>query len=322
MNVELIPVSAPITAPTTPPGAITTDIFNRFVAFIDASESTAATYTRTIRQFIKYLQQNCILNPTRSDILAYKKGLETAGKKPTTINNYLTAVKMFFKWTASEGIYPNIADHVKAPKLDRAHKKDYLTENQVSEILAGIDRGTPTGKRNYAIFFLMVTCGFRDIEVSRANIEDLRAVGKNTALYVQGKGRTERTDAGVVDPVVEKAIREYLKTRSTLDPKQPLFASTSNNNRGQRLTPRSISEIIKKILKAAGFDTPRLTAHSLRHTAITLSFLSGKDVTEVQQFARHANINTTMIYNHALNATKNTCSAAVTAAILNANVNL
>ena len=68
-------------------------------------------------------------------------------------------------------------------------------------------------------------------------------------------------------------------------------------------------------MQAAGYDSARLTAHSLRHTAVTLSLLAGKDITEVQQFARHKNIETTMIYNHALDKAKNTCSKAVESAI-------
>ena len=81
------------------------------------------------------------------------------------------------------------------------------------------------------------------------------------------------------------------------------------------MTTRSISRLAKTTMQAAGYDSERLTAHSLRHTAVTLSILAGKDITEVKQFARHANIQTTLIYNHALEKEKNTCAAAVSAAI-------
>ena len=68
-------------------------------------------------------------------------------------------------------------------------------------------------------------------------------------------------------------------------------------------------------MKQAGIDTPFHTAHSLRHTAVTLALMNGKDITEVQQFARHSKIDATMIYNHALNEEKNGCSDAVANAI-------
>lgn len=107
----------------------------------------------------------------------------------------------------------------------------------------------------------------------------------------------------------------YLQVRGTTGETEPLFTSLSNN-KGQRLTTRSISGIVKERLKNAGYNSSRLTVHSLRHTAVTLSLLAGKDLAEVQQFARHVNITTTMIYNHALDKAKNSCSEAITEAII------
>ena len=81
------------------------------------------------------------------------------------------------------------------------------------------------------------------------------------------------------------------------------------------MTTRAISGIVKENFLKAGYDSDRLTTHSLRHTAVTLSLLAGKDITEVQEFARHRNIATTMIYNHALDKAKNSCSNAISDAI-------
>ena len=223
---------------------------------------------------------------------------------------------MFFAWTEQEGLYPNVAKHLKGAKVDREHKKDYLTSRQVREVLGAIDRSTEQGLRDYAMLFLMITGGLRTIEVTRANIEDLRNAGDNTVLYVQGKGREEKTEYIKISAPAEQAIRAYLKARGSAPETAPLFASTSNNNHGERMSTRSISGIVKTRLQQAGYDSSKLTAHSLRHTAVTLSLLAGRDITEVQQFARHKNIATTMIYNHALDRAKNGCSEAITSAIL------
>ena len=72
----------------------------------------------------------------------------------------------------------------------------------------------------------------------------------------------------------------------------------SDRNRNRRLTTRSVSRIIKEHLREIGLDSPRLTAHSLRHTAITLSLQAGATIQEAQALGRHANINTTLIYAH------------------------
>lgn len=292
------------------------ELFNRYIDFLDSSPKTVETYTRALRQLFSYFSLNGITQPTRADILAFRDELKASGHKPTTVQNYITATKIFFSWTEQEGLYPNVADHLKGAKLDREHKKDYLTSRQVKEVLAGVDRSTKQGLRDYAMLFLMVTGGLRTIEVSRANIGDLRTLGDNSVLYVQGKGREEKTDYIKLSAPAEQAIRAYLKARGEKDEEAPLFSSTSNNNRGARLTTRSVSGMVKTRLQQAGYDSEKLTAHSLRHTAVTLSLLAGKDITEVQQFARHANIATTMIYNHALDKAKNGCSEAITQAIM------
>ena len=291
------------------------ELFDRFINYLDASPKTIDTYTKALRQLFNYFSFNGIRQPQREDIIAFRGELKVSGHKPTTIQNYITATKLFFSWTAQEGYYPNIADHLKGAKLNRDHKKDYLTSRQVKEVLDAVERESLQGLRDYAILTLMVTGGLRTIEVIRADIGDLRNAGEHTVLYVQGKGRTEKTDYIKLSPQVEKAIRAYLSARGETEETAPLFASCSNNSKGARLSTRSVSGIVKERLVKAGYDSSRLTAHSLRHTAVTLSLLAGKDITEVQQFARHANIATTMIYNHALDKAKNSCSEAIAQAI-------
>ena len=291
------------------------DLFAQFVEYIDASPKTVETYTKALRQLFSYLSFNGITQPTRADIIAFREDLKASGKKPTTVQNYIVAIKQFFKWTAQQGYYPNVAEHLKGAKLDRDHKKDYLTSRQVKAVIGGIERDTLQGLRDYAILVLMITGGLRTIEVVRADICDMRTAGDNTVLYVQGKGRAEKNEYIKLDIAVEQAIRAYLKARGETDETQPLFASLSNNSKGQRMTTRAVSGIVKDRLKQAGYDSSRLTAHSLRHSAITLSLLAGKDITEVQQFARHSNISTTMIYNHSLDKAKNSCSEAIAKAI-------
>lgn len=283
----------------------------RYTAYLDTTAKTIETYSRALKQLNTYLLDNSIQNPMREDIIAFREYLKETGHKPTTIQNYITAIRIFFQWTALEGLYPNIAEHLKGAKLDREHKKDNLNATQAREVLAAIDRSTVQGKRDFAIVSLMITCGLRDIEIQRANIEDLRTVGDFTALYVQGKGREEKTQFVKVSPIVEKAIREYLKERGAYKESDPLFTSLSNNSKSSRLSTRSISGLVKESLKRAGYNSSRYTAHSLRHTAITLSLIGGEELTEVKEFARHSNINTTMIYNHAIDRSNNTCSQTV-----------
>lgn len=294
--------------------ALTEDVYQRFINYLDASPKTIETYKRAIRQFIKYISSKGINSPTREDVIDFREMLKETCK-PATVQGYIIAVRLFFQWTEQEGIYPNIAQHIKGAKITKEHKKDYLTSSQAKALLEAVERDIIQGRRDYAILALMITGGLRDIEVSRANIEDLRTLGDNTVLYLQGKGREERAEYVKVPPEVEKAIRASLADRPNAEIKDPLFISLSNNSKGQRLTTRSISGIVKTRLRNAGYDSDRLTAHSLRHTAVTLALISGNSLQEVQQFARHSNISTTQIYAHNLDRANNKCESAIASAI-------
>lgn len=289
-------------------------MLDSFIRFLDAKPKTVETYGRALKQFMKYLRLNGITNPTRDDVIGFREAMDV-DHKPTTVQNYLMAVKQLFKWTEQEGLYPNIAKNVKGKELSREHKKNYLTGDQVKVILNSIDTETVQGRRDYAMLTLMVTCGLRDVEVVRANIGDLDSVGAHTVLFLQGKGRDEKAEYVKIPPKVEQAIRESLKDREGKSDTDPIFTSLSNNSKGKRLTVQSVSRTIKNRLKQAGFDSDRLTAHSLRHTAVTLSLLANKDIREVQKFARHRNIATTLIYDHSIKLENNTCSQAVSDAI-------
>lgn len=297
-----------------PTAAITEELYRRWIEYIDAAPKTIETYTKSIRQFFNYLAAANIQHPERKDILAYREHLKN-NYKPTTVQAYLAAVKLFFQWANQEGLYPNIAERVKGAKLDTEHKKDYLTSKQAARLMATVDRSTLQGLRDYAILSLMVTTGLRTISITRANIEDIRTIGNDTALFYQGKGHEEKATLVKLAAPVEAAIIDYLRVRGEKDRKAPLFASVAHKNAGGRMTTRSISRIAKEHLIAAGLESDRLTAHSLRHTAATLALLNNARPEEVQQMLDHQNINTTLIYSHALDRMKNDSEKKVARAI-------
>ena len=286
-------------------------LFIRFINYIDVKPKSAETYTKAIKQFNTYIQENNISQPTREDIINFRDSLKET-HKPNTIQLYLTAVKLFFKWLEQEGIYKNVADKVKAPKQDKSHKKSYLTANQCNKLLE-----TANGnKRDYAILVLMLTTGLRTIEVVRANIEDLDVIGNQAVLFIQGKGRDDKTDYVKLDVVIDEAIRDYLKTRKTAKGTEPLFTSDSNHKTNEgRLTTRSISRIVKNSLIESGFNSERLTAHSLRHTTAHLNLENGATVEETKELLRHANVSTTYIYINEMNREKNNSELRIANAI-------
>lgn len=311
-----------------------------FIAFIDASERTVKTYAFGVRRFLSFLAARGITRPTRDDVVAYKDSLEAEGLKSGSRKIYIESVKLFSAWLSSRGLYPHIAEHVKIKdKKSTIHKKKALTPAQVDDILDRLEAQRESGKRSeqtrrdFAIFLLMLTSGLRTIEVIRANVDSLDNLGGETVLYVHGKGRDEADEVVIVDPIVERAIREYLDMRSepiaeTVELEDesgkkrtrvivPLFTSTAYPNKGGRLTTRTISGMVKKYLVKIGLGKDeKLSAHSLRHTMITEFIKRGGSLHEAQQAARHKRPETTQVYIDELDIISNKCSKTVAAALL------
>ncbi|MBQ6034165.1 MAG: tyrosine-type recombinase/integrase [Ruminococcus sp.] len=313
MNSTVINTS--IAPAVNPAQDISANLLDDFFAFLDVTPKTTATYQRALRRLFKYFTDNGITRPVYDDVLNYKRALEGAGRKPATIALYLAAARRFFAWTEQRGIYPNIAAGVKAPKAERGHKRDFLGAEQLTGIFSRMRHDTLQQRRDYAVMLLMSTCGLRTVEISRANIEDMRTLGGVSVLYVQGKGRKDRTEFVKLPAPVQKAITEYLSLRGNVADTAPLFASCSQRNRNGRMTTRSISRIAKTTMRSAGYNSSRLTAHSLRHSAVTLALLNGADLQDVQAFARHSNIATTTIYSHTVDRIRSTCEDTIYRAI-------
>jgi len=279
-------------------------LVERYIQSLDVSPKSRETYRKSLKHFVGYLIDESIEEPTRNDILKYKQ-LLMQQYSACTVSSYMTAVRGLFTYLESERISPNIANGIKGAKSQKGFRKDALTIEQTKRILSQIHLGTVEGLRNYAIINLLVRTGLRTIEVERANIGDIRQEGGEALLYIQGKGRDSKDAFVVLTDTTLYPIQRYLKARGAIDPTAPLFASHSDRNKGGRLTTRSISGIAKETMRNVGIDSPRLTAHSLRHTAITFSLISGATIQEAQGFARHSDVNTTLIYAHNLDRIAN-----------------
>lgn len=290
------------------------DLADKFVSYLDISALSVKTYNSGIRKFLTFLHDNGITNPTRNTVVLYKKALMSRYSANTT-GLYLATVRRFFAWCESEGLYQDIARGIKSPRIDKGHKKDAFTANQLKQIISDIDRQSLKGKRDYALFCLISATGLRTVEVIRADICDIRNVGGEDCLFVMGKGKTSKSDFVKLTEPVMKAITEYLKARGEVADNEPLFGSLSHRNFGGRMTTRSISRICKQAMRHSGFDSRRLTAHSLRHSAVTLALMAGMSLQEVSQFARHSNVSVTMIYAHDVQRLKSRVESAISSAI-------
>lgn len=237
-----------------------------------------------------------------------------------TAAQYLRSVKQFFEWTASTDRYPNIAANVHAPRIrSNKHKKDALTPAAVFAIEQAIDtqsaakrdsaaanrkdtagrvqRADEQAARLRALYLLAVNAGLRTVELSRANVKDLVCMGNSAYIMIWGKGHAEADTKKPLAMEVYRAVKDYLNTRSDRPGgTSPLFVATGNRSSG-RIAPTTISKMLKAAMRAAGYDSPTLTAHSLRHTAGTgVMQVTGDNIYVAQHYMRHSNPATTEIY--------------------------
>ncbi len=279
------------------------NLVERWIAYAQVSKSSVKSYKKGIRRFMEYCAAQGITTPSRDFMIQYREYLKEK-YSAATANLYLTAAKLFFSFLQVEGyIKVNPAERIKGLKIRAGHKKDALNPDATKKILATFNTETLQGKRDKAMFALMVTAGLRTIEVSRADVTDIIEQGGKYFLLVQGKGHNEKDAMVKIASGVYNLIQDYLQSRA--DDSKNLFGSVSHRNNGGRLTTTSISRIVKTAMKAAGYDSKRLTAHSLRHTAATTALNKGATLREVQQVLRHTSITVTQVYLHDLDRLNN-----------------
>lgn len=266
-----------------------------FVSSQDVKESSRGLYNRTLSQFFKWVGQTgrSLTSMTRVDVLEYKDHLQAQGLSALTIGSYIVSVRKFYEWAEANKLYPNIAKGIKTPRRVQAFKKQHLTDNKSSELLSYFESKS---LRDFAIVNLILRTGLRTIEVVRADIGDITFKGERRILRVWGKGHTEKDDFVVLSERAYIPIANYLATRKGAKAGEPLFTSRSNNNKGERLTTRTISQMCKEGLQAIGMDGKEFTAHSLRHTTAVAILKHGGTITDVQSVLRHSSPVTSQIY--------------------------
>jgi site-specific recombinase XerD len=169
----------------------------------------------------------------------------------------------------------NPAQDVRAPKQLKMHKRDALTLLQAQLLVGSVDTSTVRGLRDAAILALMLRAGLRDIEVSRANVEDLREGTVRWRYGVQGKGRDSADEFVILNAREMQALSVYLETRGPLGPSSPIIAAVDGRGQG-RLSTRQNMHLVADRLDAAGLKTKTITAHRFRHTAATLAVAGGR----------------------------------------------
>ena len=276
------------------------ELVDSFINSQDVKQSSKLLYRRTLKQYFNWVSKKGYLlsDITRTELLQYKEDLLSSGMSSLTVGSYITSVRRFYEWTEANKFYPNVAKGIKTPKRKQQFKKQPLLPAQATALL---DYYQSKALRDYAIITLLLRTGLRTVEVIRATVGDITFKGSQRVLLVQGKGRDEKDNFVLLTDKTYLPIAQYLATRKDVNSTDPLFISTSNNSKGDKLTTRTISYIAKEGLKAIGLDERSFTAHSLRHTTAVNILRAGGSLETAQFTLRHSNPATTQIYTATLN---------------------
>lgn len=314
-------------------------LLGEYLLWLDVSDKTRVSYTAGLKKWVIWRDSKGLYGypkePAecgrgeingRFEFMGFRDWLADT-LRPNSVNLYISAVRGFAQWASHEkGLY-DFSYKVRNLKIEPGYKRDALdaeTARKVTEFAKGFGNSERERRRNYAVYLCAIVSGLRVFEIAGLSVSDFSLAPNGRAvLAVKGKKRDDYTRVFIPD-ALKLAILEYLETRPELPADSPLFLgySPSSIRTAGRLTPTTISRILKGILRGAGYDSERLTAHSLRHTAVTIAYLSQKaagnvDTLQIQQFARHSDFSTTARnYIHATDESLNDCADNVAKAVV------
>lgn len=285
------------------------EAFVRDLQARDRSPHTISAYESDVRGFFAWLTERLgkIVLPvevTAFDVQRYRDHLIELGRKPSTVNRKLVALRVFFAWARQEGqASTNPAADVNGVKQQRQPPKA-LTEQQVYRLqrevaaqcqLAEAQFDDPmaptvvTAYRDAALLNLLLYAGLRVSEAAALRRADLQlGERKGTVIIRAGKGRKYREVP--LHKTARQALTVYLDKCPTLADDDPVF-------QGQRgpLGARGMQLRIAALAEAADVDD--VTPHVLRHTFATRLLREAEtDLVTVSTLLGHASVATTEIY--------------------------
>lgn len=212
---------------------------------------------------------------------------DTLNSSAGTRARKIVSIRQFWKYlkTKAHLIENNITEELETPKLPKRIPKYLTLEESVRLLMACND-----SPRDNCIITILLNCALRISELASLNLEQV----STDVIKVIGKGNKERKI--FLTPAAKKSVSDWLQIRNSLDvPTNALFVSRNKS----RMTIKSLQNVVKKYVCAAGLDANNISAHKLRHTSATLMYKYGKvDIRSLQQILGHESVATTEIYTH------------------------
>ena len=272
-----------------------------------ASARTARNYGRDVARFAGWLAPRgaTLESAGRDDLSGYMAHLEATGRSAATASLCLSGLRQFFGFLLEDGIRPDDPSlTVERPRARRPLPKT-LSADEVGALLdaaeAAASKGDPAALRFHALLTILYATGLRVSELTGLPLDALRE--DEPWLRVVGKGDKERL-VPLTDEAAAAAWRYLREGRARHLPKHDqanrfLFPSSGKTG---HLTPARFAQLLKEAAPGAGIEPARLSPHVLRHAFATHLLEGGADLRAVQELLGHADITTTQIYTHVMQA--------------------
>ena len=261
-----------------------------------ASAHTLRAYRGDLEGLIEYLGTIEVHDPTEvtaRTLRGYLAWLDDRGLARSSVQRKLSAARSFFRWLLEHGrVKSHPATGLRTPRRARP-LPHHLELSEVEALLAAPDLSTSAGRRDRALLECMYSAGTRAAETVGLNRSDLdlaRGVAR-----VRGKGRKERL--APLGSHALSALQDYLGDPERPRPRPQDADAVFLNQRGGRLTTRSLGRVVENAALRAGLRR-HVTPHVLRHCFATHLLDRGADLKAVQELLGHAHLVTTQIYTH------------------------
>ena len=218
----------------------------------------------------------------------------TRDRKKSSIGRKLAALKGFFRYlVATKRVEKDPLLLIQSPKQEKP-LPNFLSVDDTFHLLDGIKVINGLDVRDRAALEVFYSCGVRVSELVGLNWVDVDF--QLGIIRVVGKGSKERiVPIGEValGALKDYAVEQRKKWRCSCRGETAVFL----NNRGERITTRSVARIVEKHLKLAGILV-KMGPHGLRHSFATHLLNSGADLRVIQELLGHASLSTTQRYTH------------------------
>ena len=287
---------------------LVTAFFTRHLAAeLNASPHTIVSYRDTFRFLLRHLSESNhrqVSQLTYDDftpdaILTFLDNLERQRHNSTaTRNARLAAIRSFFSYVVNrDPAAAAPAQRVLSIPFKKAPRRiiGHLSEQELRAILAGPDRSTPSGRRDYLLLALLYDSGARVHELVNLRPADFR-LDRLPLVRILGKGRKERIVPLV--PATAKLVRNHLDETNRLPTDT---TSLLLNYRGEKMNRSGIRFLIDKYWKHAADLMPTLqrraiSPHTFRHTKAMHLLVAGINPVTIKDILGHAHLKTLEIY--------------------------